>query len=64
MRAAGPGMWHGHLVSLVADEYLLDSTLDAISDEGHHQLVILSFGPLFWNMMSQDEDWHLIFRNL
>jgi hypothetical protein len=28
---AGPGMWHGHLVSLVADEYLLDSTLDQVN---------------------------------
>src|SRR6478672_4525247 len=28
MKAASPNRWNGHLVSLVEDEYLLDSTLD------------------------------------
>src|SRR5205085_10032502 len=35
---------------------LLNSPLDAIGNEGHRQLVVLSFDHLFWKSMSQDKD--------
>src|SRR6266700_4177730 len=40
---------------------LLNRLVDAIGDEGHRQLVVLSFDHLLWKMMSQDKDRHLIF---
>jgi hypothetical protein len=37
-RAAGPGMWRGHLVAVIRDlggddEYLIDTTLDQVNDD-------------------------------
>jgi hypothetical protein len=32
--AAKPGHWRGHLVSLVEDQYLIDTTLDQINRRG------------------------------
>src|SRR5437588_2888592 len=40
---------------------LFNGTFDPVGDEGKRQLVVLSFGHLFWNSMSQDKDRHLIF---
>jgi hypothetical protein len=33
-KAAGEGMWHGHLVTLVDNEYLIDTTLDQVNSTG------------------------------
>jgi len=35
---------------------LFNGLFDPGSHEGHRQLVVLSFGSLFWNSMSQDTD--------
>src|SRR6266567_3354369 len=40
---------------------LFNGTFNAIGDKGNRQPFILSFGHLFWNMMSQDKDRHLKF---
>src|SRR6266700_173490 len=40
---------------------LCNGACNTVGDEGKLQRCVFSFGHFFWNIMSQDKDWHLKF---
>ena len=51
--AAKPGMWYGHLVSLVEDRYLVDTTFDQVNEDEYFKLknaepLVLDLGQTKW----------------
>ena len=60
-KAAGKGAWHGHLVSLVDNAYLIDTTLDQVNDTEPHlraEPVVIHLPATDWFLCKDRMSYH------